>query len=204
MMADVIQADGTTFKQSILSHMCNFPFKNGCVLFMQLRCLKRRLSKIFFLKAAGPLPPSALWRVWMQYIKFLEMKLFLEVYGSTSTPSTSGNSIAEEGHSWVRKEGCYLSRCVSNPLLIVDNCSLGVRPIQRCGLIARHQSTKLGIYPKSSRTCCSLIQRVGTSRPVLIVTTGPNSCIARSIPSAWWRSALCRKSQMIALLPSNH
>ena len=49
------------------------------------------------------------------------------------------------------------------------------RPIQGSILMARTQSAKEGMRPKSSRTCCSPIQRVGIILPAEFVTVGPNS-----------------------------
>ena len=46
------------------------------------------------------------------------------------------------------------------------------RPIQGSGRMQRTQSAKLGMKPRSSRTCCSPISRTGTTRPVEIVISG--------------------------------
>src|SRR5262249_54493638 len=58
------------------------------------------------------------------------------------------------------------------------------RPIHRSGRIQRTQSAKLGICPKSSRTCCSPMSRTGTIRPVAIVTVAPKNRSNMKMPSA--------------------
>src|SRR3546814_1477020 len=47
------------------------------------------------------------------------------------------------------------------------------RPIHGSGRIERTQSAKLGMKPRSSRTCCSPTSRTGTTRPVDSVIVTP-------------------------------
>jgi hypothetical protein len=46
------------------------------------------------------------------------------------------------------------------------------------------QSAKLGMKPRSSRTCCSPISRTGTTRPVEIMIVGPKKRSSMKMPSA--------------------
>src|SRR5229473_1739816 len=78
-----------------------------------------------------------------------------------------------------------------------------VRPIHGSGRIHFIQSAKDGMRPRSSTTCCSPTQRVGMTRPDDKVMVGPKTVSARKTPSAWCRSARCRKSAVICLLASN-
>ena len=59
-----------------------------------------------------------------------------------------------------------------------------VRPIQGSGRIALTQSAKLGMNPRSSRTCCSPTHRVGITRPVERVIVGPKTVSESQIPAA--------------------
>ena len=59
-----------------------------------------------------------------------------------------------------------------------------VRPIQASGRIALTQSVKLGMKPRSSRTCCSPTQRVGMILPVDSVIVGPKTVSESQIPAA--------------------
>ena len=61
---------------------------------------------------------------------------------------------------------------------------LSVRPIQGSGRIALTQSVKLGMNPRSSRTCCSPTQRVGMILPVDSVIVGPKTVSESQIPAA--------------------
>src|SRR6516165_4422563 len=78
-----------------------------------------------------------------------------------------------------------------------------VRLIQGSGRMHLTQSANDGMYPRSSITCCSPTQRVGMTRPEDKVMVGPKMVSAMKMPSAWWRSARCRKSAVICLLASN-
>lgn len=78
------------------------------------------------------------------------------------------------------------------------------RPIHGTERIARAQSAKLGMKPRSSRTCISPMRRTGTTRPVESVSVAPNTVSSMKMPSAWWRRARCRKSARIAFDASNH
>lgn len=62
-----------------------------------------------------------------------------------------------------------------------------VRPIQGAGWIARAQSAKDGIWPRSSRTCCSPTHRAGITLPVDRVIVAPK--MVSAIVTAW-RAAL--------------
>jgi hypothetical protein len=75
--------------------------------------------------------------------------------------------------------------------------------IQGSGRMAFTQSAKDGMKPRSSMTCCSPTQRVGITRPDDSVMVGPKMVSAMKMPSAWCRSARCRKSAVISLLASN-
>jgi hypothetical protein len=72
-------------------------------------------------------------------------------------------------------------------------------PHQGKGRMARIQSAKDGMKPRSSFTCCSPTQRVGIILPVDSFSVGPNTVSSMKMPSAWCRSARCRKSAAIAL-----
>src|SRR3546814_8747750 len=58
------------------------------------------------------------------------------------------------------------------------------RPIHGSGRIERTQSAKLGMKPRSSRTCCSPTSRTGTTRPVDSVIVTPKKRSSMKMPSA--------------------
>ena len=75
-----------------------------------------------------------------------------------------------------------------------------VGAIHGSGRIAFTQSANDGKKPRLRGRRRSPIHLTGTIRPVESTMVEPNICSVMTIPSAWWRSAACRKSVMIIFL----
>ena len=58
------------------------------------------------------------------------------------------------------------------------------RPIHGSGRMQRTQSANDGMKPRSSFTCCSPTQRIGTTRPEESVSVDPKIVSAMKMPSA--------------------
>ena len=63
------------------------------------------------------------------------------------------------------------------------------RPIHGSGRMQRTQSANDGMKPRSSFTCCSPTQRVGTTRPEESVSVDLKIVSTMKMPSAWCRRA---------------